>query len=95
MVGAGRFELPTPCSRSKCATRLRYAPPDRQPDGTAPKHGIKRIVLGEGGFIALKECAGKRRPGWAAVGSLGEYLNFQSGILGHPLAGIAHLRPTD
>ena len=30
MVGAGRFELPTPCSRSKCATRLRYAPPDRQ-----------------------------------------------------------------
>ena len=25
---AGRFELPTPCSRSKCATRLRYAPPD-------------------------------------------------------------------
>jgi hypothetical protein len=29
LVGAGRFELPTPCSRSKCATRLRYAPPDR------------------------------------------------------------------
>ena len=28
LVGAGRFELPTPCSRSKCATRLRYAPPD-------------------------------------------------------------------
>ena len=27
LVGAGRFELPTPCSRSKCATRLRYAPP--------------------------------------------------------------------
>ena len=36
VVGAGRFELPTPCSRSKCATRLRYAPPywksaDRHP----------------------------------------------------------------
>ena len=29
LVGAGRFELPTPCSRSKCATRLRYAPPDQ------------------------------------------------------------------
>ena len=28
LVGAGRFELPTPCSRSKCATRLRYAPPN-------------------------------------------------------------------
>ena len=25
LVGAGRFELPTPCSRSKCATRLRHA----------------------------------------------------------------------
>jgi len=27
MVGAEGFEPPTPCSRSKCATRLRYAPP--------------------------------------------------------------------
>ena len=26
MVGALRFELRTPCSQSKCATRLRYAP---------------------------------------------------------------------
>ena len=26
LVGARRFELPTPCSRSRCATRLRYAP---------------------------------------------------------------------
>src|SRR4030095_6735739 len=26
MVGASGFEPPTPCSRSKCATRLRYAP---------------------------------------------------------------------
>ena len=25
-VGARRFELPTPCSRSRCATKLRYAP---------------------------------------------------------------------
>ena len=32
MVGAARFELATPCSRSKCATRLRYAPPDRKPE---------------------------------------------------------------
>ena len=31
LVGARGFEPPTPCSRSKCATRLRYAPPDRQP----------------------------------------------------------------
>ncbi len=26
MVGAGRFELPTPCAQGRCATRLRYAP---------------------------------------------------------------------
>ena len=26
LVGAERFELPTPCSQSRCATRLRHAP---------------------------------------------------------------------
>jgi hypothetical protein len=26
MVGAGGFEPPTPCSQSKCATKLRHAP---------------------------------------------------------------------
>ena len=26
LVGAGGFEPPTPCSQSRCATRLRYAP---------------------------------------------------------------------
>ena len=26
MVGARGFEPPTPCSQSKCATKLRYAP---------------------------------------------------------------------
>ena len=29
VVGAGRFERPTPCSQSRCATRLRYAPTER------------------------------------------------------------------
>jgi hypothetical protein len=38
MVGAARFELATPCSRSKCATRLRYAPPDR---GRANLHSMR------------------------------------------------------
>ena len=34
----GRFELPTPCSRSRCATRLRYTPLAEEPwyiDGSA------------------------------------------------------------
>ena len=38
MVGVGRFELPTPCSRSRCATRLRYTPLAEEPwyiDGSA------------------------------------------------------------
>src|SRR5229473_2284174 len=26
LVGVERFELPTPCSQSKCATRLRHTP---------------------------------------------------------------------
>ena len=26
LVGAGRFERPTPCAQGRCATRLRYAP---------------------------------------------------------------------
>lgn len=30
MVGARRFELPTPCTPCRCATRLRYAPTDRK-----------------------------------------------------------------
>ncbi len=29
LVGARGFEPPTPCSRSRCATRLRYTPSDR------------------------------------------------------------------
>ena len=51
LVGAGRFELPTPCSRSKCATRLRYAPPDR----SSPLMDDRRASSGsrgEAGFIA-------------------------------------------
>ena len=38
LVGVGRFELPTPCSRSRCATRLRYTPLAEEPwyiDGSA------------------------------------------------------------
>ena len=30
MVGARRFELPTPCAQGRCATRLRYAPSKKQ-----------------------------------------------------------------
>jgi hypothetical protein len=53
LVGAARFELATPCSRSKCATRLRYAPPDHP----TPLAGepVDR------GYIAAPTPSGKRR----------------------------------
>ena len=65
MVGAGRFELPTPCSRSKCATRLRYAPPDQESrpqrgqTGTRKALSDTRIKSGRGGFIAMSPHLGK------------------------------------
>ena len=31
LVGAGRFERPTPCAQGRCATRLRYAPTTEAP----------------------------------------------------------------
>ena len=31
LVGAGRFERPTPCAQGRCATRLRYAPTSSAP----------------------------------------------------------------
>ncbi len=44
LVGARGFEPPTPCSRSKCATRLRHAPPDHFcPFGNAAFWPIKAI----------------------------------------------------
>jgi hypothetical protein len=34
MVGAARFERATPCSQSRCATGLRYAPGRATPEAT-------------------------------------------------------------
>ena len=36
MVGTARFELATPCTPCKCATRLRYAPIERSIIGVPP-----------------------------------------------------------
>ena len=41
MVGARRFELPTPCAQGRCATRLRYAPSNEQNHSTWPMSEIK------------------------------------------------------
>ena len=36
VVGARGFEPPTPCSQSRCATRLRYTPTNVPSTGDAP-----------------------------------------------------------
>ncbi len=61
MVGAARFELATPCSRSKCATRLRYAP--IRPLGTAVisrECGMRRYLVSapRGGCSARGDAKG-------------------------------------
>ena len=43
LVGAERFELPTLCSQSRCATRLRHAP---MPDFPPRKGSLSRSLRG-------------------------------------------------
>ena len=48
LVGAGRFERPTPCAQGRCATRLRYAPTfyilDSKPLSAAAQEGLPFTV---------------------------------------------------
>ena len=52
MVGTARFELATPCTPSKCATRLRYVPTesaaqdDDDSGGSTSKFYTRRPVVG-------------------------------------------------
>src|SRR2546428_11076269 len=44
LVGVRGFEPPTPCSQSRCATRLRHTPPDPRADAPEPKvyHPVRK-----------------------------------------------------
>ena len=42
MVGARRFELPTPCAQGRCATRLRYAPINLMIQGLLRRNNHRR-----------------------------------------------------
>ena len=57
LVGAGRFELPTPCAQGRCATRLRYAPTfyfsDSKPLSPVMQLSAKRASRREGLSRAL------------------------------------------
>ncbi len=43
LVGAGRFERPTPCAQGRCATRLRYAPTLK--DSLILNYSVKAALL--------------------------------------------------
>ena len=48
MVGLARFELATPCTRGKCATKLRYSPTDCGDTMRAWKSNARKSTEGQG-----------------------------------------------
>src|SRR5262245_27821269 len=70
MVGAEGFEPPTLCSQSRCATRLRHAPPDGLPVASAPAF---RPARGPASYVGTRKPSMNGRtagilckaPGWA------------------------------
>ena len=66
MVGARGFEPPTPCSRSRCATRLRYAPTL----GTEDLR-LRCLTALRGQLRPAGNCIGPRyRSGWRSIAPL-------------------------
>ncbi len=61
LVGAERFELPTPCSQNRCATRLRYAPTRSSPYSKEIPLG-KFLVHEIADFLACKDPQVLRKP---------------------------------
>lgn len=57
MVGTAGFEPTTPCTPSKCATRLRYVPNRKR-----PYSGLK-TSLAQGGRFRVKESRKATQPG--------------------------------
>jgi hypothetical protein len=48
LVGAGRFERPTPCAQGRCATRLRYAPTFYSFDSKLLPRAMQRTLTSTG-----------------------------------------------
>ena len=77
LVGARGFEPPTPCSRSRCATRLRYAPPDRFSFRLEVSSArIEWLTPERGGFITVQGVA--RKDVGTPVGTLAIYALFSA-----------------
>ncbi len=66
MVGTARFELATPCTPSKCATRLRYVPMESAVEDDSV--GVDFQILHQSAEIPLiATCAMSGAPGNSSV----------------------------
>ena len=61
-VGARGFEPPTPCSQSRCATRLRYAPRNRQVLTISPRGASRLLAFARQCSAALRGLVGAGMP---------------------------------
>src|SRR5215471_651393 len=61
-VGARGFEPPTPCSQSRCATRLRYAPRNRQVLTISPRGARRLLAFARQCSAALRGLVGAGMP---------------------------------
>ena len=57
LVGARGFEPPTPCPQSRCATRLRHAPPRPQVSITKGERALNDGCRGDGLYLLAEETA--------------------------------------
>ncbi len=59
MVGTARFELATPCTPSKCATRLRYVPTESAVEGDSV--GFDLQILHQAAATGEEACSPSMR----------------------------------
>jgi hypothetical protein len=57
LVGAGRFERPTPCAQGRCATRLRYAPTSYSYDSKLLLEQVQLSLFATVGKAVFQEVA--------------------------------------
>ena len=92
MVGAERFELPTPCSQNRCATRLRYAPTPSLP--YRKEIPLGKLLVHE--FADFPACEGQRtlpKPGYRKLRTRDDERQERGAVPEAVLAGPARSRP--
>ena len=61
MVGTARFELATPCTPSKCATRLRYVPMESAAENDDDSVGFDLQILHQAAATGEDACSPSMR----------------------------------